>query len=362
MEEPPGLGDPPLRLDLSPAGPVPPSDAGSPDDPQPDLPLWLARTMLALPGLAAVVLALVVRLPILELGPGPARDVAPLIDVVEEQTFDSRGEFLLTTITYRPATAVDAITAWIDPVEEIVPREEIFPAGVTVEQNEQITRSQMDGSKIAAAFVVLSRLTGYPETHGEGVLVQGIRAEAPADGSLFPGDLIVEINGRPAESKDVVASAINGTPPGGSVHLKVTAGGEERELDLVPISVPDVDHPIIGVTLVENFPFEISIASSDIGGPSAGLMWSLGLYDLLTPGDLTGGRRIAGTGTMDLEGNVGPIGGVRFKVEAAERAGADVFLVPEGNFEEAERVADGIELVRVGDLDDALDYLLIAGA
>jgi Lon-like protease len=115
--------------------------------------------------------------------------------------------------------------------------------------------------------------------------------------------------------------------------------------------------PLIGVLPVENFPFDVSIESGEIGGPSAGLMWALGLYDLLTPADLTDGRTVAGTGTIDLDGAVGPVGGVHHKILAAERAGADLFLVPEGNLAEAEDVRAEMALVPVSSFAEALGAL-----
>ncbi len=118
---------------------------------------------------------------------------------------------------------------------------------------------------------------------------------------------------------------------------------------------------MIGAVLVENFPFDIRIESDAVGGPSAGLMWALGLADLLTEGDLTGGRSIAGTGTIDLRGRVGPIGGVEKKVRAAQRAGAEMFFVPVENLAAARTTANGIRLVAVRSLGDALGHLEAAG-
>ena len=113
----------------------------------------------------------------------------------------------------------------------------------------------------------------------------------------------------------------------------------------------------MGITTVPNFPFPITISSGDIGGPSAGLMWALGLYDLLTPGDLTGGRTIAGTGQIEPDGTIDPIGGVQQKIAAARAAGATVFLLPRRNLADAREVARGLPLVPVDRFQDALAYL-----
>jgi PDZ domain-containing protein len=125
---------------------------------------------------------------------------------------------------------------------------------------------------------------------------------------------------------------------------------------------PGSDEPIVGIVLVEPFPFEITIESGDVGGPSAGLMWAVGLYDLLTPGDLTGGRTIAGTGSIDLDGNVGPIGGIVNKVLAARDANADIMLIPRDNIRELDDVDVGdLRLIPVSTFDQALEALTSSG-
>jgi PDZ domain-containing protein len=144
---------------------------------------------------------------------------------------------------------------------------------------------------------------------------------------------------------------------GNPVTIRIRAAGETHDVSVRPARVKGISHPVIGVAGVENFPFPLAIDSGDIGGPSAGLMWTLGLADLLTPGELTGGKTIAGTGTIDLEGKVGPIGGIAEKVIAAERAGATTFLVPVQDAPDARRVADRIVIAPVATFMDAVRYL-----
>jgi PDZ domain-containing protein len=134
-------------------------------------------------------------------------------------------------------------------------------------------------------------------------------------------------------------------------------GGTSRIVRIRPARHPGEPQPIIGVSVVNNFPFGIRIQSGDISGPSAGLMWALGVTDLLTPGDLTGGATVAGTGDVGLDGTVAAVGGVGFKVAAAEDAGAEVFLVPGENMREARGAADDIKLVPVETVRDAIRYL-----
>jgi PDZ domain-containing protein len=152
--------------------------------------------------------------------------------------------------------------------------------------------------------------------------------------------------------------AIEAVPSGSRLSFVVTVDGEAQTIGLVRRPCGGSEDPLVGVSLINSFPFEVRMASGEIGGPSAGLMWALGLYDLLTPGDLTGGRIIAGTGMIGVDGSVQPIGSIDEKVIAAADAGATVLLVPEGNFEEANATDDRrLKIVPVGSLEDALAYL-----
>jgi PDZ domain-containing protein len=268
----------------------------------------MSRRFLVLLPLGALVIALfTVRLPYFSQGPGPAEDVQPLIRVAGHQKFASAGHFILTSV----------------------------------------------------AFAVLSRVAGYPRAHGRGVLVESVLgSDCPASGKLFPGDRLQALNGRPILSERDFRRRVDRMPPGATLRLQGTAGGEPFTLSLVRRRCDNSKRPLIGIASVPTFPFGISISSGDIGGPSAGLMWALGLYDLLTPGDLTGGRTIAGTGTISPDGRVGPIGGVQDKVAGAKAAGASLFFVPAGgNYRQAGTVAGRLNLVPVRSLTQALRYL-----
>ena len=126
---------------------------------------------------------------------------------------------------------------------------------------------------------------------------------------------------------------------------------------MAPVQPKDENHPIIGILSVDNFPFPLTISSGDIGGPSAGLMWTLGLVDVLTPGDLTHGHVVAGTGVIEPNGKVDPIGGIQQKVVAAERAGATVFFAPASETADAQAVAHRMTIVSVRTYADALSWL-----
>jgi PDZ domain-containing protein len=317
-----------------------------------------SKALAVVPFLVLAFVLLSVRLPYFVIGPGPAEDVTPLIHVSGIQTYDSAGHFILTSVTEQQATAYDLVRAWLDRSTIAVPEAQILAPGQTQEQETQIARSQMDTSKIDAAVVALTAYADYPKRHGDGALIEIVFTGEPADGKLFAGDVIVSIDGRPVRTPDDVGPPILASGAGHPVRLVVDGRPNGRTtVTVTPRWEPKVKRPVIGVTTISTFPFDLTIDSGNIGGPSAGLMWTLGIVDLLTPRDLTGGRRIAGTGEIDLSGKVYPIGGVEEKVVAAKNAGATVFLVPVENAAAARSVGGGITIVPVRTYQDAVTYL-----
>ncbi|MGZ8582555.1 MAG: YlbL family protein [Actinomycetota bacterium] len=300
-----------------------------------------------------------IRLPYYAVGPGPANDVAPLIDVQGVPRYASEGRLIMTTVRWQQVTALQSLVAWIDESRFIVSEDVIYPPGADREQEEERAISQMDQSKIHASIVVLSELFDYPEEHGKGALIEATGPDCPADGELFVGDVVLAIDGRRVDSLRDAQRTIDRVPLDEPVAFRVRAGGEVHDIELVrEPCVPDREEPLVGISMVNAFPFPIEISSGDVGGPSGGLMFSLGLYDTLTPDDLTGGRTIAGTGTIDPEGVVGPIGGIADKVIGAERAGATVFLVPARNMKELADIDTGdMRLISVATFDDAVEAL-----
>jgi PDZ domain-containing protein len=299
-----------------------------------------------------------IRLPYFSFGPGPARDVAPLIHVEDTPTYRSSGHLVMTTIRFDKLTALGTLFTWIDPDRSVVAEDVVYPPGLTPAEEAHRAVSQMDQSKIDAAAVVLREVSDYPRDHGLGALVESVGPGCPADDHLFPGDLIVEIDGEPVASRRQASRLIDSVPVDEPIDFRVEADGETHDVRLTRGSCPGVDEPLIGILLVASFPFEITIESAEVGGPSAGLMWALGLYDLLTPGDLTRGRTIAGTGAIDLDGNITPIGGVRDKVVAAQDLGADILLVPRDNLQELRDVDTGdLRLIPVSTFDEAVEAL-----
>ena len=313
------------------------------------------------PAVLFLVVLYMVRLPYFVIAPGPAEDVEPLIHIQEHQTYPSDGHLLLTAVNLYQPNAYEALWAWIDKKEAVVPESDILAPGESQQQGIQRGLSQMDTSKIDAAVVALSKYADYPKVHGDGVLVESVLPGSPAAGKLFSGDLIVSVDGKTVKDPDQLGTIIRSAGVGHSLTFEIQAAGETHRLQLAPATIKGLDHPAIGIGSVANFAFPLDIQSGNIGGPSAGLMWTLGLVDLLTPGDLTGGRVVAGTGTIDLDGNVGAIGGIAEKVVAAERAGAVVFFAPASEAPEASAVAGHIEVVPVRTYLDAVRYLQAHG-
>jgi PDZ domain-containing protein len=320
----------------------------------------MSRRSLVLWILAAVVAlaASWIRLPYYAVGPGPAREVVPLIDVTGTTTFDS-GRLVMTTVSFRQVTAVTALGAWIDPNRAVVGQDLLYPAGETVAEERQRSLSQMDTSKIDASYVALDRLTDYPKEHADdGVLIEQVGSACPAEGKLFAGDLVESIDGTAITDVTDASAAIDAVDPGDPITFHVRAAGEEHDIVVTRGDCPGADGPKVGISMVNDFPFDIEIASGDIGGPSAGMMFALGLYDLLTPGDLADGRIVAGTGTIDGDGAVGPIGGIADKIVAARGVGAQVFLCPRDNYAEAKGADAGdMRIVPVSTFDEALAAL-----
>lgn len=315
-------------------------------------------------GLAAVLLIGVVltagwvQLPYYSLGPGPARAVEPLIHVKGRQEFPSEGRLIMTTVRFHTVSALGALVAWLDPSQAVVSRSTLFPSGESAQQETQRALSQMDQSKIDATYVVLRRLTRYPQRHADGALIEFVYPGCPAEGKLFAGDVVRSIDGTPVSSQKEAARALDALPLREPISFQVVAGGETSDVTVTRGRCAGSDRPLVGINLLDPFPFDVQISSGEVGGPSAGLMWALGLYDLLTPGDLTAGRTIAGTGTIDTQGRVGPIGGIRDKVIGAEGAGAEIFLVPAGNMQELRGLdTGGMRLISVTTFEDALNAL-----
>ncbi len=319
----------------------------------------------------AVLAASTIQVDYYAVGPGPVEQVEPLLTVNGEvETFDATGDFVFLTVVLDEVTVLQYLDAAIDSKVDLQPRESIRPSGVSSGELQAANRRSMEESKQRAIFVALTRLGYEAQLSGEGALVTALVEDSPAVGKLLADDVIVRLNGEPVEMATDAVDAVSRLGPGDTVALEILrpsdTEGEEERLDA---SITLAEHPdepergFIGVYLdtvnsLARFPVDIEIDSRNIGGPSAGLMYALGIMNLLTEDDLTKGRLIAGTGTLDNEGRVGSIGGIRQKVFAAIDAGAEYVLVPAANARAAEDAAGGdIQVVAVETIDDALAFL-----
>ena len=295
--------------------------------------------------------------------PGPAIDV--LGEYEEEQilvidgaeTHPTDGALMMTTVSvdggpgYR-VTPVEVAASWFDRTKRVLPREAVFPEGQTREQTALENVASMSTSQQGAVAVALDELDLEYEPV---VMIAGVEEGAPADGTLEGGDVIVSVAGETATGVEDVRELIRATPEGQDVQMTVRRDGVQKDLE-VPTEKED-GLARMGVVLSAGyeFPMDVQIAVGDIGGPSAGMIFSLSVYDQLTPGALTGGHRVAGTGTIALDGSVGPIGGVRQKMTGAVESDADFFLAPNANCDQVVgHEPDGLEVVAVADFDEAL--------
>lgn len=300
-----------------------------------------------------------VELPYLAYSPGPISDAADTVVAEEVDLFPPEGELLMLTILQQDVNVFEAFIAGVDPTIDLVRKQAVRREGESDQEYRNRVLDQMSSSNFRAVTVALQYL-GYEMVPVE-VIVTEVEEGVPAAGEVQPGDVVRSVNGNPITSFADFEPALEGQEVGDTVSLTVDREGNTLELQVeLAEREEEPGEPMIGITLrpITEPPFPIEIRAGDVGGPSAGLMHTLAIIDNLTEGELTKGRVIAGTGTIDFDGNVGNIGGIRQKVVAAEAAGADYLLVPEGNYETAltaER--ETIEIVPVATLDEAISFL-----
>jgi Lon-like protease len=303
------------------------------------------------------------QVPYVTLGPGPIYDTLSDVDgrtvvsVDGQTTYPTAGRLSMTTVLVSDGvTLFDALGKWLSGRYAIVPREEYFPPTKTEEQIEQENVRAFQDSETNAEAAALSYLK-YPTK----VIVNSVVAGAPAEGKLEPGDELITIAGSPVGSADQMREVLGGTRPGTPVEVRFQRGPVTGTAKVTLAAHPeDQQRGFLGVAPANHpdVPFEVTINVPDVGGPSAGLMLALAIVDKLSPGELNGGQFVAGTGEINSDGEVGPIGGIPFKMAAARDAGATVFLVPEDNCLEArQRAPEGLRLVKVGTLADAVGAL-----
>jgi PDZ domain-containing protein len=324
---------------------------------------------LAIAGLAtvaAIAVAVLFPVPYVILTPGPTLNTLgessgkPLISITGHPTYPTTGHLNMVTISYEGGPGVtlnvfQALRAWLDRSEAVVPESELFPPGQSAQQTQAQDTEQMASSQELATAAALTQLHISYQTQVE---VLSTVAGYPASKVLKAGDVIEAVDGKPVAGETALSSIITAHPVGTTLQIEVLRAG--KTLTVPVASKSSGGTAVIGVQVQQQykFPFNVDITVGDIGGPSAGMMFALGIIDKLTTDNLTNGKFIAGTGEITASGQVQPIGGIQQKMVGARDAGATVFLAPAGNCADtAGAVPAGLRVVKVATLSQAVSDL-----
>ncbi|MEW1628585.1 PDZ domain-containing protein [Streptomyces sp. NPDC089173] len=331
--------------------------------------------------IALLCAGMVIKVPYSEMSPGPTVNTLgdargePVLHIEGSDTYETTGHLNMTTVRVTGAdyrmNLGQAVYGWLAHDSVVVPHDTLYPDGKTEEQSTQENAEEFSQSQESAKVAALKELDIPVATQ---VIVSSVVKDSPSEGKLHAGDVIKSVDGTAVKEPDDVAGLVTKHQPGEDVTFtiipaKEAAAAEKagrapeggRKVTITTQKAPPAEEggkerAVVGIRAGTDhrFPFVIDIKLADVGGPSAGLMFSLGIIDKLTPGNLTGGKFIAGTGTIDDAGKVGPIGGINMKLVGARDAGARYFLTPDDNCAAAASdTPDGLTLVRVKTLDDA---------
>ena len=330
---------------------------------------WLVAVFV---GIVTAALMGLVHLPYAILSPGPITNTLgngpggkPLVTVQDKATYPTTGALDFTTVAVlggpnSPVNVWDWVRGHLDRTRTVVPAEQVFPKGVTSKEVDHENAAEMADSQQEAIAIALR---GLGQRVPEVVTISDLSKGSPAVDVLRAGDVLVSVDGTAVSTPDEVRAAVRAHKPGESVVVTVRRDGKVTVLTVK--AAGSQGNTVVGVFLrtAFAFPIKVSIDAGNVGGPSAGMMFSLAVYDKLTPGPLTGGVTIAGTGTIDSAGAVGPIGGIQQKLAGAKRGGATWFLAPAQNCNEVVgHVPDGLQVVKVATFTQARDAVTAIGA
>jgi PDZ domain-containing protein len=317
--------------------------------------------------IAALAIAVLIPVPYVILGPGPTLNTLgndssgkPLITISGHPTYPTTGHLNMVTVGYQGGPGVNinifsALAAWLNPHEAVVPESELFTPGQSQQQAQQQDTQQMTGSQQDAVAAALAELHIAYQMQ---VVVVRPEAGFPAAGVLKAGDVITAVDGKPVTGEPSLTSLIGAHPAGSTLTLTIVRNGQRQTVQVG--TRESGGRPVMGVQVTGQykFPFTVKFSVGDIGGPSAGMMFALGIIDKLTTLNLTGGKFIAGTGEIEASGKVDPIGGIQQKMVSARNAGATVFLAPASNCSDVKgAIPAGLQVVKVGTLSQAVTYL-----
>lgn len=320
--------------------------------------------------------AMFIPVPYVMTSPGPVFNTIgevneiELISISGTETYPTEGELDMTTVSEYggPQEGLDmfqAIWGWIDPDRRVVPRESVYPEGETEEEN---TARNIEAFSTSQSYAIAAAMDYLDQPIKEQVIVTSVGLDTPAQDKLRAGDEILTVDGVQMTTPEQVVEAVRSKPIGTDLNFSVMRGGTKLEVVVTSGTRPDDPEteqneatiPYIGIGIDINYSaeFEIKFGVTGVGGPSAGTLFAIGIIDKLTPGALTQGKIIAGTGTIDPDGNVGEIGGIQQKLIGARDAGAVLFLAPEGNCDEViGHIPDGLTVAAIETLEDAMDEI-----
>ncbi|MGH9276045.1 MAG: YlbL family protein [Acidimicrobiales bacterium] len=327
--------------------------------------IWVIVAATAL--LASTVIgAAVLPVPYVALRPGSARPVSEQVLVEGAPSYAPAESIAYTTVNIGGTSLLEAFLGWLDDDVDVLPEERVR-GDRSAAENRRYNAQLMDTSKLVAIAVALDHLGHEVAIRTSGTVVRQIVEGSPAAGGLQIDDVIVAVDGQPVDQPEKIGVLLQSGGPGGQHVLTVErpAGSTTRvDVTLQTIAAPDdPQRAVIGIAPEDrivgfDFPIDVTIDSGNVGGPSAGLAFTLAVLDVLTPGELTGGHRVAVTGTMSLDGTVGPVGGAAQKAITVRDAGYEVFLVPTDELEEVKAtIGDDLEVIAVDTLAEALDAL-----
>jgi PDZ domain-containing protein len=345
--------------------PLPPAPVGAARDPR-----WRPFRLI---GVAAVLLvstvvgAAVLPVPYVALRPGSTRPVTEQVLVEGVPSYPPEESIAYTTVNIGGTTLLEALLGWLDDDVDVLP-EEVVRGDRSAAENRRYNAQLMDTSKMFAITVALEHLGYDVPIHTTGTVVREIAAGSPAEAVLQVDDVIVAVDGQPLDAPGEIVPLLQPGGPGASHTLTLERpAGSATTIDVVATTMAAPDDPqraILGIRAPEDriaaldFPIDVTIDSGNVGGPSAGLAFTLAVLDVLTPGEITGGHRVAATGTMSLDGTVGPVGGAAQKAITVRDGGYEVFLVPSDELEEVRAtVGDDLQVIAVDTLAEALAAL-----
>ena len=311
------------------------------------------------------ILLVVIPVPFVSWSPGGTRDTLgnvgnePIIKVQGIETYPTSGQLDMTIVSITPADArlslPQALLSYWLPNRDTLPRDAVYAPGKSAEQVENEDADLMETAQDDAVVAAL-RADGQPVT--EMPAVYSVTVGGPAHKQLLPGDLVVSVDGVPTADADDVRELIRKHKVGEKVTFVVIRDKAETTITVTAAESPtQSDVAVVGITLGKGFKYAPDISfdfGQRIGGPSAGLVFALAIYDKITPGPLLEGKHVAGTGSITPEGDVGPIGGIQEKVAGAEKAGATAFLVPSPNCQDLAGLNTDLTLIKISTLEDAI--------